>query len=136
MAKKNTLSRVKEKAWNAFSKYIRFKYSKNGIAECVTCKKKDYWKNLQAGHAVDSRCNSLLFEEKCVHPQCYVCNIRKKGEYGLYATFIIDTYGRETLEYLRSLKHVTVKYSRQDYINIEEKYTRLFNECSSISYEV
>ncbi|WP_204466220.1 hypothetical protein, partial [Bifidobacterium pullorum] len=37
-----------KKAWDLFSKYVRQK--ENGV--CFTCKKRDNWKNMQAGHFI------------------------------------------------------------------------------------
>src|SRR3990167_9020671 len=63
--------RAKDRAWAAFSRYIRMKYAnKSGMVECITCHTFKHWKEMQAGHFVDGRNNTVLFDERLVHPQC------------------------------------------------------------------
>jgi hypothetical protein len=69
--KKKSIKTLKKKAWKAFSEYIRRKYSgSGGLVKCVTCNKIDHWKSMHAGHYVDGRNNTVLFDERLVWPQC------------------------------------------------------------------
>ena len=78
--KKLTSPQAKKKAWAVFSQYIRQKYAlPNGQCQCVTCNKWDHWKNLHAGHFIDGRNNTVLYNEKLVHPQCFHCNSKQPG---------------------------------------------------------
>ena len=70
----------KKETWKLFSLYIRLKYADdNGYVSCCTCGIKKHYKEMQAGHFIAGRNNSILFEEKCVHPQCGRCNVYKHG---------------------------------------------------------
>lgn len=119
--KKSKIITLKKKAWALFSKYIRLKYSDhNGYTSCVTCGHTDYYKNMQAGHFVPGRCNSILFEENGVHPQCRRCNYNE-GNGPEYFIFMEKTYGREEIDRLRHLRHQTVKRDQFFYQEMIER---------------
>lgn len=132
-AKKKASKRpLKAKAWRLFSEYIRRKYSdENGNCECVTCGKIDHWSELQAGHSVSGRTNSVLFVEDIVHPQCVRCNIFMGGNYERYTLFMIDMYGRAKYEELLDLKNVSVKISVTDLEEICVKYKSLIDQLKA-----
>ena len=117
--------KLKEKAWDLFSVFIRTKYAdQDGLVECVTCGKSSHWKQLQAGHFVDGRNNSVLFNERLVHPQCKRCNVFLKGNKVKYVLFMKKTYGYtdQEIEYLDNLKFQTKDLSVQDLLDIVELY--------------
>ena len=127
--KSKKLSYYKKKAWAEFSRYIRLKYSSdNGMCRCITCGVRKNYKELHAGHFIAGRNNSILFEERCVHPQCYACNICRHGHQLEYYFFMEQKYGREVIDELRVLAKKTVKYSIQDFIEIREKYKKLADD--------
>lgn len=73
--KKKTKTYYKDKAWKAFSTYIRTRDSiktTGGVdfCRCITCKKIYEYKQTQAGHFVPGRSNSVLFKEDIVNGQC------------------------------------------------------------------
>ena len=51
--------------------------------------------NLQAGHFIPGREDSILFDPACVHAQCYRCNVKRSGEWVKYFRFMEKKYGRE-----------------------------------------
>lgn len=121
--KLKSISSLKKKAWKNFSQFIRTKgMDRFGRNVCVTCHKVLPWKSLQAGHFIDGRCNSILFEEMGVHPQCLVCNIFKKGNKIEYYDFMLKKYGQEKIDYLRKLAEVTMQFRRADLEEIIKKY--------------
>lgn len=115
----------KRKAWNIFSIYIRLKYSDfAGYVECVTCGRKYLWnKGMQAGHFIPGRRSSILFVEHNVHPQCYGCNIGKKGNMVKYYKFMLDNYGQNVIDSLEELEKKDIKFTADDYKNLYMKYT-------------
>jgi len=115
---------LKKKAWDCFSKYIRLKYSTpSGYCKCVTCGRMKYWKEMQAGHFIQGRYLNILFDERCVHPQCYHCNIGLKGNYVEYYEYMLQQYGKEIIDDLRRLKHNSFEgNSRTLYESIIAKY--------------
>lgn len=70
-----------------FSQYIRLRYAKDEIAECVTCGKKDHYKKLQCGHFMSRRHYSTRWDENNVGVQCYGCNITSQGQQFLFYGF-------------------------------------------------
>jgi len=120
--KQKSLSKLKKDAWDWCSKYIRLKYSKKGYVQCITCSCIKKIKEMQTGHYVSRSYLSTFFDEKNIHPQCYQCNICRKGNLDEYALWLISTYGEGILEKLNKKKWEQVKYTRQDYENFIERY--------------
>ena len=131
--KKLSLSKVKTKAWKAFSRYIRLRdclvtTGTKDYGLCFTCGRKKHFKELEAGHFVDSRCNAILFEEDGVHAQCHQCNCYKSGNKDAYTPKMIELYGLKRVEELQQQKYTTVVYKIWDYEKIEKEYRDLYNE--------
>lgn len=122
--KKLSVSKLKKKAWDAFSLYIRTKYADwAGNVECYTCGKKFTIKTTQAGHGIAGRNNSVLFEESLVRPQCVGCNFFGGGKYGIFMDKLIKEYGAEMFGRLVQKSTLTVQRKAQDYIEIHKIYT-------------
>ena len=112
---KTILSKEKKKCWTAFSIYIRSSAAdKDGIAECVTCGVRKPWKKLQAGHFVPGRGNAILFDERGVHPQCFACNVYKKGNPRSYDRYMRMTYGNQVVDEIDELSTTTRKYTIEE----------------------
>jgi hypothetical protein len=99
---KNTTAE-KKRAWKEFSKYIRLRdcISTTGTKTegiCVTCGKRLPFGELQAGHALSGRNNSILLDEELVNIQCRFCNGYGGGEYGTYSVWFISKYGLDMWE--------------------------------------
>lgn len=125
--KRDKLSTHKDKAWTAFSIYIRTRdcLKTTGHADegkCVTCGRSYTFKQLQAGHWIPGRNNAVLFSEEGVHAQCNFCNGHKKGNPIEYWKFMEVTYGRELMDRLIFESHQTVIYKSFDYDEIAERY--------------
>lgn len=129
----NSLSRHKEKAWKAFSLYIRTRdclktMDRIDMGKCVTCSKV-YPRTgvgcLQAGHFLPGRSNSILFDERGVHGQCWQCNHYDHGRPAEYLIFMQHEYGQEVIDDLLRKKTETLKYSVPELVEIERKYTEL-----------
>jgi len=115
MAKKSEYKKLKDKAWTLFSKYLRMKYSDaNGYCECYTCGDRKHYKELQAGHLLDGRANSILFEWSGVKPQCKKCNLFLSGNKENYIPKFIREHGEEEFSRLKRLKSTTGKFSNSD----------------------
>lgn len=112
-------AQAKERAWKAFSRFIRLRDKDNG---CITCGKWYPWQNMQAGHAIQGRGNSILFDEELVNGQCKRCNIFMRGMYPQYALVLIRKHGIDWWDNKLKLKQETKDYSIQDYLDIESLY--------------
>ena len=127
--KKVSVSKLKKKAWDMFSKYIRMKYAnKSGMEECYTCGRVLYWKNMQAGHGIAGRNNAILFCEDVVRPQCVGCNFFGGGKYGVFMNKLIKEYGAEEFSQLVMMSTMTLQRKSKDYIEIYETYSKKLKE--------
>ena len=127
MPKKSDKQKAKEKAWTAFSKYIRtrdcLRFTGNpNKGVCVSCRRPYDFKQLQAGHFISGRGNAVLFDERLVYSQCYVCNVGRGGSYVEYFVFMEKEWGREKIDEFRQLKHDTKIYKVFDFQEIEQKF--------------
>lgn len=99
-----TVSKVKKQAWEYFSKYIRMRNANSkGFASCVTCGAYKHWKELQAGHFIPGRNNSILFDERGCFQQCYRCNVPLKSNPRAYDAFMRSQFGEEIIKELEDL---------------------------------
>ncbi len=105
MPKKPSRKTIVNKLDKVFSEYIRRRYAKNGIAECVTCGKKDHWKNLQAGHFMSRKHYATRWDEENVEVQCMACNVYRYGEQYLFAKHL----GQEKADELLAKSRTMVK---------------------------
>lgn len=101
-----------------FSQYIRLRYAKDEIAECVTCGKKDHYKKLQCGHFMSRRHYSTRWDENNVGVQCYGCNITNQGQQFLFAKHL----GLELAEQMVLKSKQTVKFTDADLQDMIQHY--------------
>jgi hypothetical protein len=126
----------KKKAWDEFSKYIRLRdaLETTGTKErlvCCTCGKTYPAFGVgcaQAGHFITGRGNSILFDERGVHGQCYHCNIHLRGNWPEYMRFMMLRYGRKVVDELIHNYKLTVHYNAAEMQGIYEKYKQKLSE--------
>jgi len=117
-----TLKKTKDKAWKAFSLYVRNYYSYNGGCECFTCGRFYPIGKIDAGHGIPGRSNAVLFLEEVVRPQCQGCNRFKHGVLDVFTRKLIDQLGIEEYDIIKRMSKQIVKYTINDYLDIEKKY--------------
>ncbi len=123
--KKRSHKSLKKEAWRLCSLYIRQKYAnKSGVVGCVTCPTVGLVKDLQAGHFVPGRGNSVLFEENNIHPQCVACNVYKHGNLIPYYRFMIKKYGEKEVDRLVRLKDSARKLTNKDLEELITNYKK------------
>lgn len=108
-----------------FSEYIR--RSKPPI--CVTCGKRDEWKNLQNGHYYSRGKLPTRWHEDNCHVQCVGCNVFKSGNYTEYALYMLQTYGEGKLRELHTLANSTEKIPTSV---IQEKIEEYRTKCLTL----
>lgn len=119
--KRNSVSQLKKKADKYFSQAVRLRDAdRNGIVKCITCDKRDHWKNMQAGHFVSRRVNALRFDSENVNGQCMPCNVHKHGEQYIYAKELDLKYGEGTAQKLHERRYETHKFTSQELLEIIE----------------
>lgn len=92
-----------------FSKYIRLKASKNGVAMCVTCAKFDSWKFMDCGHFIVRGKIGTRFDERNCHVQCRDCNRLKQGNMKRYEQYMKAKYGPKILDELKVKSKTSLK---------------------------
>lgn len=133
--KKTKFSRIKKRAWDAFSRYIRTRDSlaTTGTTTrciCITCNKEVDFRDIQAGHATGGRDFSILFDEDIVNGQCSGCNM-SGGQYDKYAVALIKRHGLEKYEELLSRKNSILKLKAYQLLEIEQMYKDKLNSLQS-----
>lgn len=134
MPKRKPITKLKKDAWDWFSKYIRLRdcLLTSGTKEygnCFTCGRSYSFKQLQAGHFVDSRTKPVLFNEDIVHAQCYACNVPKKGNKDEYTPKMIEMFGtKKVLEFLELRHNKDKTWTREELESIEREYKDLYKE--------
>lgn len=121
---KSPLKTAKVKAWKLFSEYIRRgSADSEGYASCVTCGDRKRWQDLSAGHFIDSRNNTVLFDEELVYPQCYRCNVILSGNKVKYTLYMLSQgHSKDQIEEFCTMKHKTKKVSLYEYEELITKY--------------
>jgi len=123
MSKKPTRKTIITKLDNIFSQYIRLRYSKNEISECVTCGKQDHWKKLQAGHFVSRKHYATRWDEDNVQAQCSGCNVFRYGEQYLFSKYLGVDLSEELLMKSRKIQ----KFTDNELLEMIELYTEKVN---------
>ena len=118
-----TISSLEIKADGVFSQYIRLRVAdEGGTVSCVTCGKLMFWKDAECGHFIKRGSRGVRYDERNCNVQCTRCNHFLGGNDGVYAVYIIDTYGRDVYEELKGWKSKEFKRYRTDYEELIETY--------------
>jgi hypothetical protein len=120
--KKHGVSWWKTKCWTLFSEIVRDQGCERGYGNCVTCGKRKHFSELQAGHFIQGRHNSILFDFRGCHPQCFHCNIGLKGNVLNYYDYMKAKYGMKVINELRRLDKQTKQFKVYE---LEELHTAL-----------
>ena len=123
MAKKPSRKTIITKLDSIFSQYIRLRYSKNEISECVTCGKQDHWKKLQAGHFVSRKHYATRWDEDNVQVQCSGCNVFRYGEQYLFSKYLGVDLSEELLIKSRKIQ----KFTDSELLDMIELYNEKVN---------
>jgi hypothetical protein len=123
----------KATAWKNFSKYIKLrdaiKTTGNILyAKCITCGEVKLIEDMDAGHGIPGRMNSILFNEDLVNAQCRQCNRGGGGELQMYKKVLIERYGQDKWDYWQSTKNTPVQYTPFDYEQIVRTYREKVNK--------
>lgn len=116
---KSTISRLKKKAWDAFSLWIR----KRDKWTCITCGKQGIGSFMHAGHYISRRFNATLFDERNVHAQCMNCNRWKYGNIGLYTLKLQEMYGENTIRELAEKSIKIHQFTEEELRGLIKKYS-------------
>jgi hypothetical protein len=127
--KKPSLTKLKKKAWKAFSVYVRTKeLDSKGKATCYTCGLKKPWKKMYAGHFVQGRRPSILIEEEIVRVQCVGCNRFRHGNLNRFTPKMIELLGVDRVLWWFKRAEQTVEVTPEVYERLYSKYKRIVEE--------
>ena len=117
------LSSLKKKADRLFSLYIRQKYSdNNGIATCVSCWKKDHYKNMHNAHFIERWCMKRRWEEDNCRPSCISCNsFRKEYHLRMFTIYQVKRLWLEKVEQMSADRYTVHKLRKSDLIKLIEE---------------
>lgn len=111
--KQKTVAKLREEAAVLLQKLVRMKAAdENGLATCVTCGKRQHYKDMDGGHFISRKWTATKLVEENVHPQCKGCNQYASGRHDDYSLFMVDTYGIEMVRELNDKKRELCKQNR------------------------
>ncbi len=128
--RKTSVGRAKNRAWIAFSAYIRTRdclltTGTKTEGKCFTCGALKPFELLDAGHFVAGRFNKFLLDERQVHAQCKYCNNALQGYGARYYTKMVDLFGESEVEKMLIENNILEKYSVNDWLDKEKIYKEM-----------
>ena len=118
--RKPSTASLRRKLDKVFSEFIRRRDClPNGIGTCITCGKQ---RILQAGHFVPRQHRSTRWHPENVWGQCAACNCWGHGEQAEFYLALVRRLGQSKVDELMRLKRQTVKFNREDYETMLEKF--------------
>lgn len=115
--RKTPLARLKREADKLMSQFIIARDKK-----CVIC---GSIKQLNNGHLISRRCNSVRWDDINCNCQCYPCNFLHTHRPEKYTAWFLDWYGKSVYKDLVDRSRKLIKVNREylekkiEYINIE-----------------
>lgn len=128
--KKQTPAQLKKKLDAVYSKYIRTKFSKNGICHCYTCNKPLEIKQAQCGHFIPRNILITRWEENNTRPQCVGCNLWGGGKILDFEDHLVNELGKEEVERLKASRFTIFKIDTAWYANKINEYEKILQELS------
>lgn len=129
VAKLQPLKTLKERAWSAFSKYVRLRDcygwypDQIPAAQCLTCAAIRDWRQMHAGHFVHAgRANPVTYDERNINAQCPACNTFRHGMLDVYSERLTAKHGAGVTDELRAMKAQSKPLNRAQLHEIALKY--------------
>jgi len=111
--KQKTVAKLREEAAVLLQKLVRMKAAdESGLASCVTCGKRQHYKEMDGGHFISRKWTATKLVEENIHPQCKGCNQYASGRHDDYSLYMVDTYGIEMVRELNDKKRELCKQNR------------------------
>lgn len=117
---KAEIPKLKRKAWQVFSLWIRMR----DIGKCFTCGRQGDIGSMNAGHFIPRNGhNATFFDEINVHCQCVGCNLWKHGNLHEYSARLITKYGLDEFNKLMDRGRSIHQFTVDELLEIIKKYT-------------
>lgn len=94
-----------------FKKWIRMRDCPEGYGNCCSCGKYVLYSETDGGHFINCRWMATRWREDNVHAQCRSCNRFDEGNGPGYMTFMLETYGKDHVDYLRALSREIARFT-------------------------
>lgn len=126
------MKKEEKEAKAIFSRYVRLRdclltTCTPDRGKCFTCGNIFTFEELQCGHFVGGRRNSVFFEINNSHAQCGGCNTFLGGNLDIYREKMIKVYGIDEVERLESLRHQVRKIYSSEFKEIKGEFKSEFN---------
>lgn len=102
-----SLSRLTKECDTLYSLYVRKSdMNDDGMVPCFTCDNWFHWKKIHCGHYISRTFKYTRWDLDNLRPQCYACNVIKKGMSHIFRAKLVKEIGTKRVEELeeRSLK--------------------------------
>ena len=119
-----------------FSRYIRLKYSIDGVCECYTCSNPAHIKECDNGHYIKREHKATRYEENNCRPQCKTCNgdTKHNGKQTDFRQELVEELGEEEVQRVEQLGKSSIKadttFYREKADYYREKVKELQNNLS------
>ena len=132
---RNVATGKKVTAWRNFSAYIRARdaLATTGTLEyckCITCGMVVPIDQIDAGHAIGSRRNGVLFDETIVFGQCRTCNREGGGQYEKFKSVLVERNGLEWYESKERARREPVELTDWALMLISKLYLDKYKELT------
>ena len=125
---KSERQRAIDRADQWFSRYIRLKYSSNGVCICYTTGKPKPIILIECGHFISRGKFPTRWDERNARPQSTYANKWKGGMHYEFRQRLIADLGLEEVENLERLANSTIKYTTEEIRKIAKEYREKANE--------
>lgn len=128
--RQRTYAALKRDLDRQHSKWTRARFATNGMVQCVSCGQVLPVNSMQAGHFVSRSYLSTRWHPENVAPQCFQCNVFKKGNLAAYAAWGVNRYGQDWPARMVALSRTETKLTRTDLTTMIEDYEKRITEIS------
>ena len=135
MKKAKTLPKLKAEALSLYAKVVKLRAFNEGKLRCYTCDSSLTLNstNTQLGHYLSRGAYpGLTFHPENSRLQCYRCNVHLHGNTIEFRQRLINEIGIEAVEKLEFGRHVMVKWTRGELLNMIEKFKEEISELSKL----
>lgn len=85
---------------------------------CYTCGNAFEVKRLHAGHYVSRMFKAARWDKDNARPQCFACNIYRKGDAAKFRQNLVKEIGEERVKAVEALRDASLKLNRETLLNI------------------
>ena len=128
--KNKSVAKLVDEAATLLQLLVRLKAANdNGYVSCVVCGvSRHYLDGMQGGHFISRGKLATKLMVENVHPECRGCNMPGGGHEAGWASYMLETYGKEFIDELHSISRTVKKYTRSEVIEIKKDLSTQIKE--------